>query len=150
MGLVTCIKTNTKFSYKQKTEDKNKCRIHLLGGNFVWSSTKIHYDRLLFNIFLCALFTIINETDFASYVDDTTPYVAANNLDYVIRSLEKNSNNPHCVKTVQIRSFFWSVFSRTRTEYGEIFRMRKNTDQKKLCIWILFTQCCLNGFLRAK
>ena len=24
----------------------------------------------------------------------------------------------HCVKRVQIRSFFWSVFSRIRTEYG--------------------------------
>ena len=27
---------------------------------------------------------------------------------------------PHCVKSVQIRSFFWSIFSRIRTEYGEI------------------------------
>ena len=26
----------------------------------------------------------------------------------------------HCVKSVQIRSYFWSVFSRIRTEYGEI------------------------------
>ena len=26
----------------------------------------------------------------------------------------------HCVKCVQIRSFFWSVFSRIWTEYGEI------------------------------
>ena len=45
--------------------------------------------------------------------------------------------NFHSVKCVQIRSFFWSVFSRVRTEYGEIrsippysFRMRENTDQK--------------------
>ena len=28
--------------------------------------------------------------------------------------------NQHCVKSVQIRSFFWSVFSHIRTEYGEI------------------------------
>ena len=45
----------------------------------------------------------------------------------------------HCVKNVQIRSFFWSVFPRIRTEYGEILRylvrMRENTDQKKLLIW---------------
>ena len=27
-------------------------------------------------------------------------------------------HNMHGVKSVQIRSFFWSVFSRTRTEYG--------------------------------
>ena len=57
-------------------------------------------------------------------------------------------NYPHCVKIVQIRSFFWSVFSRIRTEYGEILhislypvRMRENTDQKKLRIWTIFTQC---------
>ena len=53
----------------------------------------------------------------------------------------------HCVKSVQIRSFFWSAFSRIRTEYGEIrsispylFPKRENTDQKKLRIWTLFTQ----------
>ena len=53
----------------------------------------------------------------------------------------------HCVKRVQMRSFFWSVFSRVRTEYGEILRispysvrMRENTDQKKLRIWTHFTQ----------
>ena len=49
----------------------------------------------------------------------------------------------HCLKSVQIRSFFWSVFSRIRTEYGEnsvspySVRMRENTDQKKLHIWTL-------------
>ena len=46
--------------------------------------------------------------------------------------------------------FFWSVFSRIRTEYGEILRtsaysvqMWENTDQKKLHTWTLFTQCSL-------
>ena len=46
----------------------------------------------------------------------------------------------HCVKSVQIRSFFWSAFSRIRTECGEILWMRKNADQKKLRIWTLFMQ----------
>ena len=53
----------------------------------------------------------------------------------------------HCVKSVHIRSFFWSVFSRIQTEYTEIqsippfsVRMRENTDQKKLRIWTLFMQ----------
>ena len=42
----------------------------------------------------------------------------------------------HCVKTAQIRSFFWSVFSHTQTEYGDLpARVRENTDQKKLRIW---------------
>ena len=28
----------------------------------------------------------------------------------------------HCMKSVQIRSYFWSVFSRIRTEYGDLFK----------------------------
>ena len=36
----------------------------------------------------------------------------------IIRS--NTNKNIHCVKSVQIRSFFWSVFSPIRTEYGEI------------------------------
>ena len=55
--------------------------------------------------------------------------------------------NQHCVKSVQIRSFFWSVFSHIRTEYGETriisphsARMPENTDQKKLRMWTLSTQ----------
>ena len=41
-----------------------------------------------------------------------------------------------CAKSVQIRSFFWSLFSHIWIEYGEILRispysvrMRENTDQ---------------------
>ena len=56
----------------------------------------------------------------------------------------------HCVKSVQIRSFFWSVVSRIRTKYGEIrgispylVQIRENTDQKKLRIWTLFAQWIL-------
>ena len=50
----------------------------------------------------------------------------------------------HCLKSVQIRSFIWSI--PIRTEYGEIrsispysIRMRENTGQKKLRTWTLFT-----------
>ena len=43
-------------------------------------------------------------------------------------------------KMCQNAEFFWSIFSRIRTEYGEILRMRENMDQKKLSIWTLFTQ----------
>ena len=41
---------------------------------------------LLFDIFLCDLFLIMKETSFASYVDDNTPYVTAENLEEVIKS----------------------------------------------------------------
>ena len=46
---------------------------------------------LLFNIFLCDLFLIMKETSFASYADDSTLYVTAEDLDQVIKSLEKDS-----------------------------------------------------------
>ena len=53
----------------------------------------------------------------------------------------------HCVKSFQIRSFFWSVFSCIRTEYGYLLRkslylvrIQKSTDQKKLRIWTIFKQ----------
>ena len=43
------------------------------------------------------------------------------------------------MKSVQIRSFFWSVFSCIRTEYGDLLRkspysvrIQENTDQKTL------------------
>ena len=47
---------------------------------------------LLFNIFLCDLFLIMEETSYANYVDENTPYVAAENLDEVIKSEEKDSS----------------------------------------------------------
>ena len=56
---------------------------------------------------------------------------------------EKNiqMKTTHGVESVQIRSFFRSVFSRNRTEYMDLpsksaysVRMRENTDQKKLRI----------------
>ena len=53
----------------------------------------------------------------------------------------------HSVKSVQIRGFFWSVFSCIRTEFEDIrskssysVQIHENTDQKKLFIWTLFTQ----------
>ena len=51
----------------------------------------------------------------------------------------------YCVKSVQIRSLFWSVLSCIRTEYGDFIRkylypvrIQQNTDQIKLRIWTLF------------
>ena len=43
---------------------------------------------LLFNIFLCDLFLIINNVDFASYADDNTPYIADESPEKVIDKLE--------------------------------------------------------------
>ena len=59
----------------------------------------------------------------------------------------------HCVKSVQTWCFFWAVIFSIRTEYGEIrrispysVRMREYTDEKKLRICTLFTQCIKHLF----
>ena len=43
----------------------------------------------------------------------------------------------HCMKSVQMQSFFWSAFSRIRAKYGDLLRkspysvrMREKMDQK--------------------
>ena len=68
----------------------------------------------------------------------------------VQQRVNRDEYHQHCVKSVQIRIFFFSTFSRILTEYGDLLRkslywvrLRENTDQKKLCIWTLFTQCKL-------
>ena len=45
----------------------------------------------LFNIFICDLFLILEETDFASYADDNTPFVSEVTPENVVSSLESYS-----------------------------------------------------------
>ena len=46
---------------------------------------------LLFNIFLANLFFVVKNLDVASYADDSAPFIAENNIDNVIASLEQVS-----------------------------------------------------------
>ena len=46
---------------------------------------------LLFNIFLAGLFFIISNINIASYADDNTSYIAIDNIDDLIKSLEEAS-----------------------------------------------------------
>ena len=46
------------------------------------------FGPLLFSIFLCDLFLIIENIDIASYVDDNTPYTTGNSIEEVIQKLE--------------------------------------------------------------
>ena len=43
---------------------------------------------LLFNIFLCDLFLVMENIDISSYVDDNTPYTTGNSIEEVIQKLE--------------------------------------------------------------
>ena len=46
---------------------------------------------LLFNIFLAGIFFIISNINIASYADDNTSDVAADNIDDLVKSLEEAS-----------------------------------------------------------
>ena len=43
---------------------------------------------LLFNVFLCDLFPIMENIDIASYADDNTSYTTGNSMEEVIQKLE--------------------------------------------------------------
>ena len=60
-----------------------------MDGNCIWSYTWFKLRPLLFNIFLADLFFIIRNIDIANYTDDNTPYIAADNIDDLIKSLEE-------------------------------------------------------------
>ena len=49
---------------------------------------------LLFNIFLCDLFLIMNNIELASYADDNTPYAVGNNIEELIVKLQNASKTP--------------------------------------------------------
>ena len=48
---------------------------------------------LLFNIFICDMFLILNTTCFAGYADDNTPFVVRDNIADVIKALEEIGEN---------------------------------------------------------
>ena len=48
-------------------------------------------ESLLFNIFMCDLFIILEEIDFASYADGNTPFVSKTTPENVVSSLESCS-----------------------------------------------------------
>ena len=57
------------------------------------------------------------------------------------------TSRTYCVKSIQIKSFFWPAFSSICSKYGDLLsncpysvQIQENTDQKKLHIWTLFTQ----------
>ena len=61
-------------------------------------------------------------------------------------NLFQSPTQKHCIKSVQIRSYFWSLFFCIRIEYEDLLRkspysirIQENTEQKLLRIWTLFT-----------
>ena len=65
--------------------------------------------------------TFISELSVFSYMYDFVVQASKKKENFVVilYGFEKHSTR-HCVKSVQIRSYFWSVFSCTRTKYGDL------------------------------
>ena len=77
--------------------------------------------------------------------------VSRNQIHVIARMSKKGfslrTSRTYCVKSVQIKSFFWPAFSSICSKYGDFLcncpysvQIQENTDQKKLHIWTLFTQ----------
>ena len=49
----------------------------------------------------------------------------------------------HCVENVQIRSFFWFVFSHIWLSMRKSVEIQENTQQKIFRVWTHFMQCCI-------
>ena len=66
---------------------------------------------LLFNIFLCDLFYMMSDTDFASYADDNTPYVSADTIHEFIKRLE----------TASVKSFKWFADNKMKANQDKCY-----------------------------
>ena len=59
---------------------------------------------LLFNVFICDMFYFLEDFDIANYGDDSTPYNADKNIEFVVNNLEQSSSilfkwlNGNCMK----------------------------------------------------
>ena len=84
-----------RLTHSYLTNRKQRTKVNLSYGP--WEEILFYVPQgsilgpLLFNIFLCDLFFIMNETDFASYADDNRPYRTANTIDEVIQLREHDS-----------------------------------------------------------
>ena len=89
--ILTALKLVQKYSSNRIQRTKiNSTYISLLEIIFGVPQGSI-LGPLLFNIFLIDLLFITEDIDIASYADDNTPYIIADNIDGVIKSLEEAS-----------------------------------------------------------
>ena len=108
------------------------CFISLTNYQFIY-----RYNIVLTSSLFC-LTTSRNSTSWTSWVRISRQFIDFNASSYFVRKSSQEcpwrvlpfhsvrlDNKFHCVKSVQIRFFFWSIFLRFWTEYGKI-RTRKS------------------------
>ena len=122
---------------------KNICNKQVFENHCTWMSFRVstNFNHLNWNpiMTMCftyskALISFLTSLLTKQIVFDTS----VNLLRQAIKSCEM-LYHAHCVKCVQIWSFFYYVFSCIRVGTNSVL-IQKNTDQKKLRIWTLFPQ----------
>ena len=79
---------------------------------------------LLFNIFICDLFLIMNKVDFASYADDNTPYVIGNGAKEAINSLKEASDE----------LFYWFANNQMKANPDNCHLLTSSSDKVSICV----------------
>ena len=79
---------------------------------------------MLFNIFKCDLFLIMNKVDFASYADDNTPYVIGNGVKEAINSL----------KEVSDELFYWFANKQMKANPDKCHLLTSSSDKISICV----------------
>ena len=101
---------------KQRTKINTKYKSW---EDIVRSTSRSIPGPLLFNIFLCDLFFITNETEFATYADDNTSYTSDQNIDDVMRTLENDS----------VRLFKWFSNNQTKANKDKCHLLLSNKER---------------------
>ena len=79
---------------------------------------------LLFNIFICDLFLIMNNVDFASYADDNTPYVKENGVKEVINFLKEASGE----------LLYWFADNQMKANPDKYYSLTSSSDKVSICV----------------
>ena len=79
---------------------------------------------LLFNIFLCDLFLIMNKVDFSSYADDNTSYVIVNGIKKAINSLKEASD----------KLSYWFANNQMKANPDKCHLLTSSSDKVSICV----------------
>ena len=79
---------------------------------------------LLFNIFICDLFLILDKVNFASYADDNTPYVIGNGAKEAINSLKEPSDE----------LFYWFANNQMKANPDKCHLLISSSDKVSICV----------------
>ena len=82
------------FRVPQKPKADNKNWIHLqrVFEYIIWCYPRFFLEPLLFWIFITNIFNLNFDVEFASYADDTLPYICVQHFSIIINFLEPNVN----------------------------------------------------------